>query len=325
MLTEFVAFALPDLHAAIDWAREPVFLEQELRPVLRQATLGRRVVDLIVQVWLQNGETTWLLVHAEVQGRVEIDFAERMFTYAALLHLRYRARRARRSRRQAAEADVLPPTGLVGLALLTDANATWHPGDYTWGWHTYGISYRYHVLKLTDWRDRAELLAGDNRPFAWVIRSWLAVQEAGQSETAQATARRTIGRQLLLARRQGQLDAAQVLAILIFLGALSGLPDAQLEAIDQELGLTEEATMPEVLSYFERRAIERGRERGVLLARLELVLLLLPEQCGPLDESLREQVAALDADALLALGVALLYFTGEPDLRRWLEQHTSRP
>lgn len=147
MLAEFVAFALPDLHAAIDWGREPVFLEQELRPVLRQAAVGRRVVDLIVQVWLQNGETTWLLVHAEVQGRVESDFAERMFTYAALLHLRYRARGARRARRQVA---VSPPSGLVGIAILTDANANWRPGDYQWGWETYGIAYRYRALKLAD-------------------------------------------------------------------------------------------------------------------------------------------------------------------------------
>jgi len=317
MLAEFVAFALPGLHAAIDWAREPVFLEQELRPVLRQAALGRRVVDLIVQVWLQNGETTWLLVHVEVQGHVEDDFAERMFTYAALLHLRYRARRARRSRRQATSSAIAPPSGLVGLALLTDANATWRPGDYRWGWDGYGIAYRYHALKLTDWRDRAELLAGDNRPFAWVIRSWLAVQEAGQAEAAQANARRVIGRQLLQARRQGQLDAAQVLAILIFLGALSGLADDVLEAIDQQLGLTEEATMPEVLSYFERRAMEQGRAEGMLTT----VLRLITRKGIALDEVTEVRIRGLSSQELLALTDAVLELQTRGDLDRWLDQH----
>ena len=46
LLREFVAFALPGLHLEVDWSRAPVFLEQELRPILRQAALGRRVGDL---------------------------------------------------------------------------------------------------------------------------------------------------------------------------------------------------------------------------------------------------------------------------------------
>jgi hypothetical protein len=53
-------------------------------------------------------------------------------------------------------------------------------------------------------------------------------------------------------------------------------------------------------------------------------LLQLAEHSGPLDESLRERVAVLDGDALLALGKALLNFSGEDDLRRWLEQHASQ-
>jgi hypothetical protein len=50
MLAEFVAFALPDLHAEVDWGRDPVFLEQELGPLLRQAAAGRRVADVVVQL-----------------------------------------------------------------------------------------------------------------------------------------------------------------------------------------------------------------------------------------------------------------------------------
>jgi hypothetical protein len=82
--------------------------------------------------------------------------------------------------------------------------------------------------------------------------------------------------------------------------------------------------MPEVLSDFVRCAMERAREREVLLTRLELVLLLLPKQCGPLTATLQMRVAALDADVLLALAVALLDFTGPDDLRQWLEQHAAQ-
>jgi hypothetical protein len=318
MLAEFVAFALPELHAAIDWSREPVFLEQELRPVLRQAAVGRRVADLVAQVWLQNGATTWLLAHVEIQGRAEADFAARMFAYAALLNLRYHAPRAKRQ--VAANPPPAPPAGLVGVAVLTDTDAGWRPSDYGWGWGEYGITYRFKVLKLADWRAVAATLEDDRRPFAWVIQTWLAVQDAGRTEDAQADARRTIGRRLVAARRAGSLDAAQAFAIYTFLDALGGLPDALGEAIDQELQLVGEATMPEVLNRYERRALARGREEG----REEVVLLLLAERCGPLDTGLQEQVTALDGDALLALGKALLDFTGQDDLRQWLARHAAR-
>ncbi|MFN8515466.1 MAG: hypothetical protein U0841_23345 [Chloroflexia bacterium] len=295
MLAEFVAFALPGLHAAIDWAREPVFLEQELRPVLRQAALGRRVVDLIVQVWLQNGETTWLLVHVEVQGHVEDDFAERMFTYAALLHLRYRARRARRSRRQAAASDISPPSGLVGLALLTDANATWRPGDYRWGWEGYGIAYRYHALKLTDWRDRAELLAK-------------AIARSPGSSAPGSPCRRP-GRRRPLRRTRGALSGGNCSRRVAgavgcrastrdshLLGALSGLADDVLEAIDQQLGLTERRPCRNAGLLTAGDGAGKRPRKGMLTT----VLRLITRKGIALDEVTEVRIRGLSSQELLA-------------------------
>lgn len=112
---------LPELHEAIDWTRTPVSLEQELRPILRQMALKQRVAGLVTQVWLRSGEATWLLIHAEVQGAGEPDFAERMYTCAALLHVNYRVRSGRR-----APSGQTPTAsqGIVGVALLTDS---WMP------------------------------------------------------------------------------------------------------------------------------------------------------------------------------------------------------
>lgn len=39
---EFVAFYFPDAHRQIDWSREHIFLDKELRQVVRDAELGRR-------------------------------------------------------------------------------------------------------------------------------------------------------------------------------------------------------------------------------------------------------------------------------------------
>jgi hypothetical protein len=46
-----IAFFLPDAYAEIDWSRGYVFLDKELQRVVPDATVGRRLVDKLVQVW----------------------------------------------------------------------------------------------------------------------------------------------------------------------------------------------------------------------------------------------------------------------------------
>lgn len=58
-------------------------------------------------------------------------------------------------------------------------------------------------------------------------------------------------------------------------------------------------------------------------ARRELVVRLLTRKCGEFDAELRERVDALDQDRLLALSEALLDFTGEADLRAWLDHESA--
>ena len=65
---EFMAFYFPDADSQIDWTEEPIFLDQELRAVVRDAELGKRFVDKLVQIKLLTGENKWIYVHIEVQG-----------------------------------------------------------------------------------------------------------------------------------------------------------------------------------------------------------------------------------------------------------------
>lgn len=326
LLRECIAFTLPDLHDAIDWSRKPVSLEQELRPILRQAALKQRVADLVTQVWLRSGEATWLLIHAEVQGKEEPDFAERMYTYAALLHLNYRGRANRRPVRGKAPLD--PPQGFVGIALLTDADPSWHPGPYRWGWGDFGIDYRYHTLKLADWQARSAELASDDRAFAWVVRTWLAVQAAESTTDAQGDARRRMGRALLAARRSGQLRAEQAAAVYIFLDAVNRLPDALAETIDREVQITEEAPMAELLTRWERRGmregLKQGREEGMAVGMSVALLRMLAGKRIPLDADTEARIRSLDSETLLSLADALLGFRDRADLDAWLAQTTTQ-
>ena len=55
----------------------------------RDADLGRRLADTLVQVWRREGMDAWVLIHVEVQGQPEHDFARRMFVYYFRIFDRY--------------------------------------------------------------------------------------------------------------------------------------------------------------------------------------------------------------------------------------------
>ena len=78
--TAFTAFFFPAVHEGIDWERGYTFLDKELQQIARDARLGRRYADKLIQVWRRDGDEVWVVVHVEVQGQYEANFAERMFT-----------------------------------------------------------------------------------------------------------------------------------------------------------------------------------------------------------------------------------------------------
>ncbi|MCA1596239.1 MAG: hypothetical protein LC772_07425, partial [Chloroflexi bacterium] len=73
----FLAFFFPLVYKDIDWARSYEFLDTELKEVVRDARLGRRLVDKLVKVWLLSGDEAWVLIHIEIQGQVDRTFPER--------------------------------------------------------------------------------------------------------------------------------------------------------------------------------------------------------------------------------------------------------
>lgn len=75
----FLEFFFPDAYAVIDWGRGYEFLDTELQQLEPDAEIGKRLVDKVAKVWLLNGEEAWVLVHVEVQGQYDSEFAQRMY------------------------------------------------------------------------------------------------------------------------------------------------------------------------------------------------------------------------------------------------------
>ncbi len=86
---DFMAFFFPQAHSDIDWTRGYQSLDGELQKALKEAEIGKRLTDKLMQVWRRNGEAQVVLVHIEVQGYYDAGFAERMFIYHYRLYDRY--------------------------------------------------------------------------------------------------------------------------------------------------------------------------------------------------------------------------------------------
>jgi hypothetical protein len=157
-LRDCLALLFPAVEAGIDWSRPHTFLDTELQQIVRDADLGMRRADRLVQVWLPDGEDAWLLIHMEVQSRQEQGFAKRMFVYYYRIVDDYNRE-------------------VISLAVLADERPRWRPRSYRSIRFGSGVRYNFLVAKLTDWRSRrAELEASDN-PFATVVLAHLAAQD----------------------------------------------------------------------------------------------------------------------------------------------------
>ena len=79
--------------------------------------------------------------------------------------------------------------------------------------------------------------------------------------------------------------------------------------------------MVQLKPRWEMVAEQRGEQRGIIEGQRALLLAQLTAQLGPLSEPTIAQIKALSSEQLLALGQALLHFTGPNDLVAWLGAH----
>jgi hypothetical protein len=72
---ECMDFFFPEISKEIDYQRGYEFLDKELEQLVSDSEIGRRYADMLIKVFLIMGRETWLLIHIEVQGYREENFA----------------------------------------------------------------------------------------------------------------------------------------------------------------------------------------------------------------------------------------------------------
>ena len=288
----FLAWFFPVAHADIAWEHGYPFLDKELQKVVRDAKLGRRWADKLVQVTARDRGEDWLLVHVEVQGQREADFARRMFSYNYRLFDRYAC-------------------PVVSLAVLGEGQGetAGQFGYGSWGGET---RFTFPVVCLNDYRDRqAEMMRSAN-PFAVVVQAHLEARA-----TAGDPARRYQGKlQLIRSLYRRGWARQDVLELFRVIDWLLQLPAALENQLWAEVQDHEEATQMRYVTSVERIGMQKGMEKGMESERRMLSRMVrrrfgeaFAERCATVLERIRQPVIFED------LGEALFDC---PDEQAWL-------
>ena len=149
LFADFLRFFYPNADEMFDMNKGFDFLDQELEKLYPVGdAVYPKSVDKLVKVFTKDGKEEWILVHVEVQGYKDHEFAERMFTYF------YRIRDSFGKR-------------VRSIVIFTDSHKGFHPKQYVYEDDDTSVVFKYKTYKVID-QDPAELELSDN-PFAWVI------------------------------------------------------------------------------------------------------------------------------------------------------------
>ncbi len=256
-LQEFMEFYFPLVHAEIDWAKEHVFLDQELRAVVQDAELGKRFVDKLVRVNVLNGDEKWIYIHVEVQGTKQAEFAKRIFVYNYRIFDRY-------------------DRPVASLAVLADTHKQWKPTSYSLT--VLGCSHTFNFLmaKLTDYEERLDELLESDNVFGWITAAHILTQKTKKQDQERYAAKIRLLRILY----QHLWDKQRIIDLFYILDWLMQLPEWLNSQVWQELETIEENENMEYITSVERIGMAKGMVKGqynLLKTQLECRFGLLPE------------------------------------------------
>ena len=256
-LPEFMAFYFPDAYAGIDWAKEYIFLDKELRAVVQDAELGTRFVDKLVRVTEIGGVESWIYIHVEVQGTKQTEFAERMFVYNYRIFDRYKR-------------------PVASLAVLADEHKSWKPTSY--GFAVLGCRHtlEFPVAKLTDYEDKLDELLESDNAFGWITAAHILTQKTRTQDQERYNAKLRLLR-ILYYRHW---DKQRVINLFNLIDWLMQLPEWLNSQVWQELETIEEKEKMQYITSVERIGLARGHVEGesrILRRQLEHRFGVLPE------------------------------------------------
>ena len=152
LFDDFLRFFYPDADTLFDLDKGFVYLDKELDQLFPPDgdNYAPRYVDKLVKVFTISGLEEWILIHVEVQGYTDNDFARRMFQYYYRILDQY-------------------DKPVTAFAIFADTNKKFHPNHYERAFLGTKIFYQFNTYKIIE-QDEKEL-ENSNNPFALAVLS----------------------------------------------------------------------------------------------------------------------------------------------------------
>lgn len=294
---ECIQFFFPEMASDVDWSRGYVFLDKELHQVAKDAALGRRYGDKLVQVYRKDGQDEWALVHIEVQGQEKDTFTKRMYTY------NYRI------------FDLFDRK-VASVAILADDNSRWRPDHFSYELWGTKAGLWFPSVKLLDYKEKWEELEASKNPFASVVMAHLkALETAGDNELRYRW-------KLFLIRRLYRLgyDREDVIRLFQFIDWVMSLPDELEEGLWMEIQKIEEEARMEYVTSVERIGIKKGIQQGMQQGTMKLLSRQIARRFQVSSESVHPMFSGLTTEQLEELGEKFLEAESLDEIRRWAEE-----
>ena len=273
---QFLEFFFPLAYREIDWAQPYEFLDTELQQLEPDAEIGKRLVDKVAKVWLLGGEEAWVLVHVEVQGQYEREFAQRMYTYNYRLFDRHKQR-------------------VISLAVLADEERNWRPASYGYELGGCRVSLEFPTVKLLDYEEDWENLEQSANPFGIIVMAHLKTKATHRNPESRLNWKLSLVRRLY----ERGYSRQDILELFRFIDWLMVLPEELTLSFQEVAKSYEEAGRMRFVSYLEELAIEHGIEQGILRSSREDVIEILEIRFGEVPSSIVEVINGINQTSVL--------------------------
>jgi len=271
---DFLVFFFKEQAELFDLERGFEFLDKELEQLFPSGDdkTETKFVDKLVKVFTKAGTEEWILVHIEVQGYNDADFASRMFTYFCRIYDRYKK-------------------PVTSIAIFTDARKSYRPQQFDYSFLGTQAMFRYNTYKVIDQEE--EELRNSNNPFAIVILTVLLALKKGKIKEEKLFSLKT---SLLKNLLQKEISRGKIDAILIFLRNYVRFDNAEIIAkFDNEISiLTNKHTTMGIREFVLQRAEREGREKERTEKNHHFVKSLLTQTDFPVERI--AQVAEVTVD-----------------------------
>ncbi|TAN14776.1 MAG: hypothetical protein EPN37_11280 [Chitinophagaceae bacterium] len=161
LFDDFLHFFFPDADKLFDMKKGFEFLDKELEQLFPSPENMQtpKFVDKLVKVFTKAGKEGWFLVHIEIQGYDDKDFAKRMFAYF------YR---------------ILDKYGkpVTAIAIFTDSNKKFKPSLYEYDYLGTKNTFQFNTYKIVEQEEKA--LEESKNPFATLILIVLLALKSGK-------------------------------------------------------------------------------------------------------------------------------------------------